>query len=213
MIGQRFAILGRLGVQDKEAYVKEMDLLKAENPDNPDLAKLIDAYKVTWNDIPSGPQLPSMAIAGANTLLKPETQQQLFAPVAGTATTGAATFQTTTRPSVAGEAPVTTVAQQPLVTAQLAPGSREVPTGQYDINNKPIVNVFDANGQICWPAGWHGYAWHGSVAWWTTATPCCGGPTSGADWRRADRTNGSANNAVSSTRRTDAPRRNAADID
>lgn len=148
MIGQRFAILGRLGVQDKNAYIAEMDLLKKENPDNPDLHKLIDAYKVTWNDIPSGPQLPSMAIAGANTLIKPETQQQLFAPQAGTASSGAATFQTTTRPSVAGEAPTTTVAQQPLVTAQLGPGSREVPTGQVDINNNPIVNVFDANGRF-----------------------------------------------------------------
>lgn len=148
MIGQRFAILGRLGVQDKEAYIKEMDLLKAENPDNPDLARLIDAYKITWKDIASGPQLPSMAIAGANTLLKPETQQQLFAPQAGTASTGAATFPTVTQPSVAGEAPRVTVGQQPLVTAQLGPGAREVPTGQVDVNNNPIVNVFDANGRF-----------------------------------------------------------------
>jgi hypothetical protein len=148
MVAQRFAILGRLGVQDKEAYVKEMELLKAENPDNPDLAKLIDAYKVTWNDIPSGPQLPSMAIAGANTLLKPETQQQLFAPQAGTITTGAATFPTVTTPSAAGGAPTVAVGQQPLATAQLGPGAREVPTGQYDINNQPIVNVFDANGKF-----------------------------------------------------------------
>lgn len=148
MIGSRFAILGRLGVQDKNAYIAEMDLLKKENPDNPDLAKLIDAYKTTWNDIPSGPQLPSMAIAGANTLLSPAQQQTAFAPQAGTASTGAATFQTTTRPSVAGEAPTTTVAQQPLVTAQLPPNSREVPTGQVDVNNNPIVNVFDANGRF-----------------------------------------------------------------
>ena len=148
MIGQRFAILGRLGVQDKNAYIAEMDLLKKENPDNVDLQRLIDAYKTTWNDIPSGPQLPSMAIAGANTLLSPAQQQTTFAPQAGTASTGAATFQTTTRPSVAGEAPTTTVAQQPLVTAQLPPGSREVPTGQVDVNNNPIVNVFDANGRF-----------------------------------------------------------------
>lgn len=147
MIGQRFAILGRLGVQDKEAYIKEMDLLKAENPDNPDLAKLIDAYKVTWNDIPSGPQLPSLAIAGANTLLKPETQQQLFAPQAGTISTGAATFPTVTTPSVAGRAPTVSVGQQPLATAQLAPGSRVVPTGRFDINNREILNIFDANGR------------------------------------------------------------------
>ncbi len=147
MIGQRFAILGRLGVQDKNAYIAEMDLLKKENPDNPDLHKLIDAYRTTWQDIPSGPQLPSMAIAGANTLLKPETQQQLFAPQAGTASTGAATFQTTTRPSVAGEAPVTTVAQQPLVTAQLPPGSREV-FSHYDVNNQPVVNTYTPEGRF-----------------------------------------------------------------
>jgi hypothetical protein len=147
MIGQRFAILGRLGIQDKAAYLAEMDLLKKENPDNVDLQRLIDAYKTTWNDIPSGPQLPSMAIAGANTLLSPAQQQQLFAPQAGTASTGAATFQTTTRPSVAGEAPTTTVAQQPLVTAQLPPGSREV-FSHYDVNNQPVVNVMDANGRF-----------------------------------------------------------------
>ena len=147
MIGQRFAILGRLGIQDKAAYLAEMDLLKKENPDNVDLQRLIDAYKTTWNDIPSGPQLPSMAIAGANTLLSPAQQQQLFAPQAGTASTGAATFPTTTRPSVAGEAPVTTVAQQPLVTAQLPPGSREV-FSHYDTNNQPVVNTYTPEGRF-----------------------------------------------------------------
>jgi hypothetical protein len=148
MIAQRFSILGRLGIQDKAAYLAEMDLLKKENPDNPDLAKLIDAYKVTWQDIPSGPQLPSMAIAGANTLLSPAQQQEAFAPRAGTAATGAATFPTVTRPSVAGEAPVQTVGPTPLVTAQLPPGSREVFSGQYDQNNMPIVNVYDPNGRF-----------------------------------------------------------------
>ena len=148
MIGQRFAILGRLGIQEKDAYLAEMDLLKKENPDNPDLAKLIDAYKVTWNDIPSGPQLPSMAIAGANTLLTPAQQQEAFAPRAGTISSGAATFPTTTTVSPAGAPPVQTVGAQPLVTTQLAPNQKEVPTGSYDQNNMPIVNVFDNNGRF-----------------------------------------------------------------
>lgn len=148
MIGSRFALLGRLGIQDKEAYMKEMDLLKQENPNNKDLHNLIDAYKTTWQDIPSGPQLPSMAIAGANTLLTPAQQQTAFAPQAGTASTGAATYQTTTQPSVAGEAPKVTVGQTPIFTAQLAPNLREVATGTYDINNNPIVNVLDANGRF-----------------------------------------------------------------
>lgn len=148
MIASRLSIMGRLGVNDKRAYLSELDQLVKENPNNRELTSLVDAYKTTMKLIPDGADLPSMAIAGANSLLAPATQQQLFAPQTGTATTGAATFQTTTRPSVAGEAPVTTVAQQPLVTAQLAPGSREVPTGTYDVNNNPIVNVYDANGRF-----------------------------------------------------------------
>lgn len=148
MIAQRFAILGRLGVQDKGAYLSEMDLLKKENPDNRDLADLIDAYKVTWNDIPSGPQLPSMAISGANTLLTPAQQQEAFAPRAGAISSGAATFPTTTTASPAGLPPVQTVGQQPLVTAQLPPTSREVFSGQYDQNNQPIVNVYSAEGRF-----------------------------------------------------------------
>jgi hypothetical protein len=148
MIAQRFAILGRLGVQDKGAYIAEMDLLKKENPGNRDLADLIDAYKVTWNDIPSGPQLPSMAIAGANTLLTPAQQQEAFAPRAGTISSGAATFPTTTTASPAGLPPVQTVGQQPLVTFQLPPGSREIFSGQYDQNNLPIVNVYSETGRF-----------------------------------------------------------------
>jgi hypothetical protein len=148
MIASRLSLMGRLGVKDKRAYIGELDQLVKENPNNRELQNLVGAYKTTIDVLPGDADLPSLAISGANSLLNPQTQQQLFAPQAGTATTGAATFQTTTRPSVAGEAPVTTVAQQPLVTAQLAPGSREVPTGQVDINNNPIVNVFDANGRF-----------------------------------------------------------------
>jgi hypothetical protein len=146
MIGQRFAILGYLGVQDKNAYIAEMDLLKKENPDNVDLQRLIDAYKTTWADIPSGPGLPSMAIAGANTLLSPEQQQTAFTPQAGTASTGAATFPTVTTPSAAGGAPNVTVGQTPLVTAQLPPGSRVVPTGRMDMNNREMLHIYRPDG-------------------------------------------------------------------
>ena len=148
MIASRLSLMGRLGVKDSRAYVAELDQLVKENPNNSDLKSLVGAYKTTIESLPQGADLPSLAISGANSLLNPAQQQSTFAPQAGTASTGAATFQTTTRPSVAGEAPTTTVAQQPLVTAQLPPGSREVPTGQVDVNNNPIVNVFDANGRF-----------------------------------------------------------------
>lgn len=148
MIASRLAIMGRLGVNDKRAYLAELDQLVKENPNNPDLARLVDSYKTTMNVLPENANLPQLAISGANSLLNPQTQQQLFAPQAGTATTGAATFPTTTRPSVAGEAPVISVGPSPLVTAQLPPGQREVFSGQYDQNNMPIVNVYDANGRF-----------------------------------------------------------------
>lgn len=148
MIASRLSIMGRLGVQDKRAYISELDQLVKENPNNRELLNLVGAYKETLKLLPEGADLPSIAISGANSLLSPQTQQQLLAPQTGTASTGAATFQTTTRPSVAGEAPSVTVGQTPLVTQQLGPNQREVPTGQVDINNNPIVNVYDANGRF-----------------------------------------------------------------
>lgn len=147
MIASRLSIMGRLGVKDKRAYMAELDQLTKENPNNPDLKNLVGAYKTTIDVLPGDADLPSLAISGANSLLNPAQQQTTFAPQAGTASTGAATFQTTTRPSVAGEAPTMSVAQQPLVTAQLPPGSREV-FSHYDVNNQPMVNVMDANGRF-----------------------------------------------------------------
>lgn len=132
MIGSRFAILGRLGIQDKNAYITEMDLLKKENPDNKDLARLLDAYKVTWNEIPSGPDLPSKAIAGAQTLLTPAQQQTAFAPQAGTLSTGEQIFPTVTTPAVGGMLPRIQMGAQPLADVGLPPTTEVIDpaTGQ-----------------------------------------------------------------------------------
>lgn len=147
MIGSRLAILGRAGIQDKNAYLAEMDLLASENPDNKDLADLISAYKRTWKYIPAGPGLPNVAIAGAQTLLTPAEQESAFAPKAGTLSTGAQILPTVTTPSVAGIQPSIQVGTQPLANAELPPGSRMVDTGTRDINNNPIFNVFDPTGR------------------------------------------------------------------
>ncbi len=146
MVGSRFGILGRMGVQDKNAYLQEMELLKKENPENPDLHRLIDAYKTTWADIQSGPNLPGMAIAGAQSLLKPS-EQQAFAPTAGTLSTGAQVLPTVTTPSVGGMPPSIQVGRQAIAQAELPPGSRMVDTGRVDVNNNPVFNVFDASGR------------------------------------------------------------------
>jgi len=107
MVAQRFSILGRLGVKDKNAYIAEMDLLKKENPDNPDLSRLIDSYKTIWEGtMQSGDDLPAKAIAGANTLLSPAQQQTQFAPTVTTTPEGKTI---TNKPSVAGEMPTSTM--------------------------------------------------------------------------------------------------------
>lgn len=132
MIASRFSILGRLGVQDKKAYIAEMDLLKKENPDNKDLARLIDAYKVTWNEMPSGPDLPGKAIAGAQTLLTPAQQQTALAPQAGTLSTGEQIFPTVTTPAVGGMLPRIQMGAQPLADVGLPPTTEVIDptTGQ-----------------------------------------------------------------------------------
>jgi len=81
MIAQRFAVLGRMGAKDKNQYINEMMLMKQENPDNPDLQRLLDSYIATWTtEMQSGNDLPAKAIAGAATLMTPAEQQAQFAP-------------------------------------------------------------------------------------------------------------------------------------
>jgi len=134
MIGQRFSILGRMGVQDKNAYIAEMDLMKQENPDNPDLHRLLDAYKTTWtNTMQSGPNLPGQAIAGAATLMSPQEQQAQFGAKVSMDAQGRVL---TTTPSVTGGKPTVDVSipqglqgQQGGVTtggagSEVAPGVR-----------------------------------------------------------------------------------------
>ena len=148
IIASRLSMMGRLGIQDKRAYIAELDQLAKENPNNRALTTLINSYKTTLNSYPEGADLPSLSISAANSLLSPQQQQTTFAPQPGTISTGAATFPTVTTPSISGASPQVSVGQTPLATAQLPPGSREVPTGRFDMNNNPIVQVFDANGRF-----------------------------------------------------------------
>ena len=148
IIGSRFGILGRLGVKDKQAYLAEMDVLQQENPDNPDFAKLIDAYKVIWKDLPSGIDLSGLAISGAQSLLKPAEQQSAFAPTAGTLSTGANILPTVSTPGVGGQPPSIQVGQQSLANVEVPPTSRMVGTGRFDMNNNEIFNVVNSSGRV-----------------------------------------------------------------
>jgi hypothetical protein len=131
MIAQRFAVLARTGAQDKNQYINEMKLMKAENPDNPDLHRLLDAYMTTWEtQMQSGPNLPKQAIAGAATLMTAEQQQAQFGTKAAFDAQGRVI---TTTPSVTGEKPTVEVGvpqglqpQNPAVGATTGTAGSEV---------------------------------------------------------------------------------------
>jgi hypothetical protein len=107
MIGQRLGVYARLGIQDKNAYINEMILMKKENPDNRHMHKLIDAYVTTWNEeMQSGADLPAKVLAGVATLMTPEKQQELLSPKVSMDEKGRVL---TTTPSITGGKPVVDV--------------------------------------------------------------------------------------------------------
>ena len=148
LVGQTFNILGKAGVNNKDTYLKALDDLVATNPDNKDLGRLADSYKTIWNKMPEGTNFAQLAISGAQTLMPVASQEQQFNPQPGTVNTGAQILPTVTRPSVAGQAPSIQVGQAPLVTNQLAPGARYVPTGRVDMNNNPTALAYGPNGEM-----------------------------------------------------------------
>jgi hypothetical protein len=138
-------ILGRLGIEDKEKYINELDFLKKKNPKNKDLHDLIDSQKVILENVPKGTSLASMAIRGSQELLSPTEKETVFRPTAGTADTGAGIVQTVTTPSIGNVPPKITVGME-LLKKQLPPGSRIEMSGNVDQNNLPTAYVYSADG-------------------------------------------------------------------
>lgn len=147
MIGARLSIFARAGATDKQTYLKELDLLGRENPDNPDLQRLIESYKKTLENVQSGPLLPQLAITAANSLMNVAQQQEAFAPRAGVLDTGAQILSTATTPSVAGGLPTVQVGA-PLARREIGPAQTMEPTGRVDINNNPTAYIKDSTGRI-----------------------------------------------------------------
>lgn len=139
-------ILGRLGIEDKEKYINELDLLKKKNPKNKDLHDLIDAQKTIIEQIPKGTSLSQMAIRGSQELLTPESKEAAFAPKAGTLDTNAGIVQTTLAPSIGGMAPKITVGEK-LIEKQLPPGAKETIETDPTTGNKVIVQR-DTSGRV-----------------------------------------------------------------
>jgi hypothetical protein len=95
-------IMGRAGIQDPEAYKKELNFLKEQNPDNPTLHQLIDAQIKLIGQSTKGPHVADAAITGSQSLLNPEQAQTSFAPTSATTSAGQVV---TTKPSIGGQNP------------------------------------------------------------------------------------------------------------
>jgi len=113
-------ILGRAGIDDPKIYQKEFEALKKQNPDNPELHRLIDAQSQILGQIPKGKHLAQGAIMASQSLLSPTEAQEAFAPKAGTLDTGPEVISTVTTPSIGGKEPTITKAGT-LATKELAP--------------------------------------------------------------------------------------------
>lgn len=147
MIGSRYSVLGRMGVDDPNVYIAEGNLMKQEYPDIPELHRYIDAANTTFRMSGPGAHVPQMAIRGAQTLLTPAQQQEVFEPKVGTMNLGTDIMQTTTQQRPGGLAPTVTVGPQ-LGTAQVTPSQYYADTGRVDVNNQPIYRVISKTGQV-----------------------------------------------------------------
>jgi len=124
-------IMGRAGIQDPEAYKKELNFLKEQNPDNPTLHQLIDAQIKLIGQSTKGPHVADAAITGSQSLLNPEQAQTAFAPKVNAMDVGGNVIETVTTPNVGTNQPTIqrkgiisgkTIAPQVYTTETGAPG-------------------------------------------------------------------------------------------
>ena len=120
IIAGPIGVMGRAGVQEPKAYLKELDFLKEQNPDNPTLHQLIDAQKKLIGQAKAGPEVADAAIKVSQSLLSPLEATTAFAPKSGTADTGPEVITTVSTPSIGNKKP-TIEKSGVLATKELAP--------------------------------------------------------------------------------------------
>ncbi len=147
VIAGPLGVLGRSGVGDPKVYLSELDFLAKQHEGNPNMLRLIKAQRDIISQLPPGEHVAQGAIRASESLLTPPQQRETFAPQPGTASTGSEIITTVTQPSIAGSKP-TISAGPSLAQMQLPPGSRMTATGQTDMNNNPIYEVKDVNGNV-----------------------------------------------------------------
>ena len=106
IVGGRLGILGRMGIDDPQAVIRELDQLKKENPDSREVHDLIEAYKFPLSRANRGPNVVKDLIAQEQSLLSPAQKETAFSPSISTTAQGQTV---TTQPSVGGAMPTAMV--------------------------------------------------------------------------------------------------------
>jgi hypothetical protein len=105
IIANRTGLLGRLGVQDPKIVLGELNRLKEENPDSPELYRLIDAYSGPLNKAQPGKHISDDMIRLSQSMLSPAQQQEALSPKVGTMDVGPGFQPYTQQPFIGGQQP------------------------------------------------------------------------------------------------------------
>jgi hypothetical protein len=106
IVSGRLGILGRMGIDDPQMVIGELDRLKNENPDSREVHDLIEAYKYPLSRASRGPNVVKDLIAQEQSLLSPAQKETALTPSISTTSQGQTIL---TQPSVAGSAPTATI--------------------------------------------------------------------------------------------------------
>ena len=146
LIASRAGLLGRLNVQDPKIILGEMDRLKEELPDSPEVHRLIDAYAGPLSRAKAGPHIAQDMVRLSQSLLTPAQQQEALSPKAGMMDINGGFQQTVNQPYLGGNQP----SIQQVGTAipkTLGPSAVEEVSGT-DIYGNPITTVKDQFGRV-----------------------------------------------------------------
>ena len=106
IVGGRLGILGRMGIDDPQTVIRELDQLKKENPNSREVHDLIEAYKVPLKQAQKGPNVVKDLISQEQSLLSPAQKESSLSPSISTTAQGQTIL---TQPSVAGSTPTATI--------------------------------------------------------------------------------------------------------
>jgi hypothetical protein len=105
IIGNPLGVLGRMGIQKREAYLQELDNTASYHSNNKKILRQIEAQKALIKQMPEGSDFASAGVRASQSLLTPEQAQAAFAPKAKGLDTGPQIIETVETPSIGTNAP------------------------------------------------------------------------------------------------------------